>query len=58
MTEHLLRCSQENCSVSHKWADNIVEDDIAAVVDVGGSKTPEEQENLEEAPEGDKMWVL
>ena len=58
MTQHLLRCSQENGSVLHKWTHNVVEDDIAAVVDIGGSKTPKEQEYFYESPEGDKMRVL
>ena len=35
------------------WTDNVVEDDITAVVDVGGGETPEEQEDLDETPEGD-----
>ena len=58
MTEHLLCRSEENCSVPYTWADDVVEDDIAAVVDVGGGEAPEEQENLDEAPEGDKVRVL
>ena len=44
--------------MSHKWTHNVVEDDIAAVVDVGGSKTPKEQEYFYESPEGDNVWVL
>ena len=58
MTQHLLGCSEENASVPDTWADNVVEDDIAAVVDVGGGEAPKEQENLDEAPEGDKTRVL
>ena len=58
MTQRLLCCSEENCSVPDTWADNMVEDDIAAVVDVGGGEAPKEQENLDEAPEGDKSRIL
>ena len=53
MTQHFLRCSEENGSLFDNWADKVVEDDIAAVVDVGGSQAPEEQEDLDETPEGD-----
>ena len=53
MTQYFLRCSEENGSVFDNRADKVVEDDIAAVVDVGGSEGPEEQEDLDEAPEGD-----
>ena len=42
----------------HNWADNVVEDDITAVVDGGGGEAPKEQENLDEEPEGDQARVL
>ena len=58
MPQNLLGCSEENANVPDTWADNVVEDDIAAVVDVGGSEAPKEQEDLDEAPEGDKARVL
>lgn len=44
--------------MSDNRTDNVVENDIAAVVDVGGSKAPKEEENFYESPEGDKVWVL
>ena len=58
MPQNLLGCSEENANVPDTWADNVVEDDIAAVVDVGGGEAPKEQENLDEAPEGDKARIL
>ena len=58
MTQHFLRCSDENSSVLDKRANDVVKDDIAAVVVVGGGETPKEQEDFEETPEGDKVRVL
>ena len=54
MTQQPLSCFEKKASVSDKGTDNVVEDDIAAVVDVGGSEAPEQEEEFEEAPGGDQ----